>query len=139
MGHLTVITEIGMFHSACLFEIGTWGRQAWRGFHPRHHRAPAGLGEVDTSNREAFINHYARFVVEDRLLESALRTADASWGHAFYTVGVQDCVSFSAQVARACRLTVPPPPIMTPYGLLVSLRALNSATHSDTKPYPWRH
>lgn len=138
MGYLTVITETGMFHSACLFEIGDWGRLEWRGFHPVKHRVPAGRGEVDTSDREAFINHYARFEVPDDRLSSALSQADFDWRRSFYAIGVQDCVSFSADVARACRLSVPPPPIMTPYGLLASLKSLNPFTHADHRPYPWR-
>lgn len=137
MGYLTVITETGMFHSACLFEIGGGGRQDWRGFHPARHRVPAGRGEIDTTNRQAYINHYSRFQVDDGRLQRALMAADTGWDHAFYALGIQDCVSFSSDVARACGLNVPPPPIMTPYGLLVSLRLLNKATHSDDSPYPW--
>lgn len=137
MGYLTVITETGMFHSACLFEIGTWGRQVWRGFHPRRHRAPAGAGEVDTSSREPYINHYVRFEVDDERLTRALTLADGAWARSFYAIGVQDCVSYSADVARACGLDVPPPPIMTPYGLLVELRDRNTYTHCDDIPYPW--
>jgi len=139
MGYLTVITETGMFHSACLFEIGEWGRKEWRGFHPRRHRAPAGEGEIDRSDREAYINHYVRFEVPDHRLTHALAHADQGWRRSFYAIGVQDCVSFSADVARECGLDVPPPPIMTPYGLLAALRDRNRHTHVDVVPYPWQH
>jgi hypothetical protein len=137
MGHLTVITETGMFHSACMLEIGTWGRREWRGFHPRKHRVPAGHGEIDTSNREAYINHYVRFEVPDEKLQAALALVDFDWRGSFYVIGVQDCVSYSSDLARACGLWVPPPPIMMPYELLAAMRNLNTYTHFDTVPYPW--
>ena len=137
MGFLTVISETGMFHSACLFEIGTPPRCEWRGFHPRAHRTPVGAGEVDRSNREAFINHYARFAVADGVLLSVLGRVDAGWADAVYALGVQDCVSLSAEVARQCGLSVPAVN-MTPYGLLWALRTWNTCVNWDTQPYPWR-
>ncbi len=136
MGHLTVISETGMFHSATLFEIDSQHRKEWRGFHPQTHHAPAGGGEIDRSNREAFINHYARFEVPDEALLLALQKAEQSWGSAFYTIGVQDCVSMSADIARWCGLSVPLVN-MTPYGLLWALTTYNKCTHHDVWPLPW--
>ena len=52
MGHLTVISETGMFHSATFFEIESPRRREWRGFHPQSHHSPMGAGEIDYSNRE---------------------------------------------------------------------------------------
>lgn len=137
MGHLTVISETGMFHSAVLFEIDTGRRREWRGFHPRTHHAPMGGGEVDRTDREPYINHYARFAVADATLLSALQRAEQDWATAYYTIGVQDCVSMSADVARACGLVVPRVN-MTPYGLVSALVTSNRPTHHDTWPLPWK-
>lgn len=137
MGFLTVISETGMFHSASLFEIGAPARLEWRGFHPQAHHSPMGSGEIDRSNREPYINHYARFAVDDGTLLAALQRADQGWGSAFYTIGVQDCVSLSADIARWCGLSVPRLN-MTPYGLIWALTTYNTCTHHDARPFPWR-
>lgn len=137
MGYLTVISETGMFHSACLFEIGSAAQHEWRGFHPRAHRTPAGAGEVDRTNREEFINHYVRFEVSDLLLKTALEKVETGWSRAVYVLGVQDCVSMSAEVARHCGLATTAVN-MTPYGLIWGLRTWNSYLDYDTRPFPWR-
>jgi hypothetical protein len=137
MGFLTVASEVGMFHSACLFEFGNTGRQEWRGFHPAQHRKPVGQGEIDRSNREPYINHYIRFSVTDDVLLVSMIRVEQAYASAEYILGVRDCVSFSADVVRQCRLTAPQVN-MTPYGLITILRVYNKYLELDTLPYPWK-
>ena len=134
MGFLSVTSEMGMFHSACLFE--TSGRQQWRGYHPSTHRSPVALAEIDRSNRDALVNHYIRFSIDDKVLDAALTGAERMYEGTEYILGVRDCVSFSADVVRMCGLAVPRVN-MTPFGLVQILR-VNDYTELDIKPYPWR-
>lgn len=127
MAQLTIITETGIVpHSACRC---TWGQDSgWWGFEPKTHRAPAGPGFVDRSDRTPYINHLVSFLIDDATLRRAIDKVAADYASAIYCVGVQDCVSFSSDVARAAGLLTPPPPIFTPYGLLIALAALNQHT-----------
>lgn len=136
MGFLTVISETGMFHSACLLEIGSGGRKEWRGFHPKAHRTPVGRGALDHSDRTPYVNHYVRFAVSDQLLNSALTTIDGGWSGAMYGLGMQDCVSMSADLCRVCQLSVPAVNF-TPYGLIQALRMWNDVVAYDVRPFPW--
>ena len=74
MAELTIITETGMFHSACRCTIGT--QVQWYGFKPKAHRKPAGAGMIDRSDRSAFVNHSITFEVDDHLLRSAIAGLD---------------------------------------------------------------
>jgi hypothetical protein len=125
MGELTIISETGMFHSACRYTIGQ--KVSWMGFKPRTHRAPAGPGLVDTSDRTASINHTISFQVPDTVLMKAAQTVDAKYQPKTYILGVCDCVSLSADFAREVGLGVPLVN-MTPYGLILILAAANSYT-----------
>jgi hypothetical protein len=51
MPHLTITSEIGMFHSACLFECTARPLQ-WYGFMPARPRSPISKGKVDHTDRE---------------------------------------------------------------------------------------
>ncbi len=125
MAQLTIITETGMFHSACRC---TWGQTAgWWGFKPRTHRAPAGPGMVDTSDRSAFVNHLISFQLDDTVLRKAIDKVAADYAAATYVLGVKDCVSFSADVARQAGLSVPAVNL-TPYGFIGVLAVWNSFT-----------
>lgn len=135
MAHLVIISETGMFHSACLFDYSAEKRQ-WYGFHPKQHGRPAGQGEVDLLDRRAFINHYIRFDVTEAGLNAAERMIMSKYSNATYGLGVQDCVSLSADVARECGLGVPLVNF-TPYGLIQVLRLHNSYTHYDVWPLPF--
>jgi hypothetical protein len=125
VGELTIISETGMFHSACRITIGQ--SSSWIGFKPRTHRAPAGPGMVDTSDRTAFINHSISFQVADGTLMNLVQTVTAKYERATYVLGVRDCVSLSADAAREAGLAVPLVN-MTPYGLILILAAANSYT-----------
>jgi hypothetical protein len=125
MAQLTIITETGMFHSACRC---TWGQPSgWWGFKPRTHRAPMGPGLVDTSDRTASIKHLISFQVDDGRLRTAIDKVAADYATATYILTVRDCVSFSADVARAAGLSVPAVNI-TPYGFIAILAVWNQYT-----------
>jgi hypothetical protein len=125
MGELTIISETGMFHSACRYTIGQ--SASWIGFKPRTHRAPIGPGLVDTSDRTASINHTISFAVADTTLIAAANAVSALYLPKTYVLGVCDCVSLSADFARQVGLAVPAVN-MTPYGLILILAAANSYT-----------
>jgi hypothetical protein len=128
MAELFIISETGMFHSACRC---TWGSTIeWYGFKPRKHLAPAGEGYVDRSDRSMFVNHSVAFQVDDPLLREAIRAVVPQYANKKYVVTVCDCVSFSADVARHARLRVPRVNI-TPYGFIATLAFWNA--HTDKK------
>jgi hypothetical protein len=122
MASLMFISETGMFHSACRCSWG--GVPEWYGFKPKKHRAPAGAGFVDRSDRTMFINESVTFTINDSLLRAAITKVAADYASETYVVGVCDCVSFTADVARAAGLRVPLVNI-TPYGFLKVLAFWN--------------
>jgi hypothetical protein len=147
MAFLTVFSETGFPHVACLFErrgplstSPTAVDLKWRGFTPTSvSRFLWGLGvagRIDKSDRQHLINNYARFEVEDSYLDDAERMINTSYKGATYVFGVCDCVSMAADVARKCRL-IASSINSTPYGLVYSLSTFNNYTHWNVKPYPW--
>ena len=135
MPHLVIISETGFPHSACLLDYSA-ARREWYGFHPKRSRSPAGAGEVDRSDRTAFINHYIRFQVSVARLDDAVAKIRSKYEGGTYAVGVKDCVSLSADVAYECGLRVPYVNF-TPYGLIKILQLYNSPTEVDVQPLPW--
>ena len=122
MAQLMFVSETGMFHCACRC---TWAaRVEWYGFQPRQHRAPAGAGKVDRSDRTASVNHTLTFAVADALLQTAIAKVARDYAPKTYIVTVCDCVSFTADVARAVGLRVPAINI-TPFGFLAALALWN--------------
>jgi hypothetical protein len=105
MAELMFISETGMFHSACRCDCG--GRIEWYGFKPRRHRSPAGAGFVDRSDRSAFVNHSITFDVSGLSLRAAVDKVAHKYANKTYVLGVCDCVSFTADVARQVGLLVP--------------------------------
>ncbi len=124
MAELMITSETGMFHSACCCTYAT-GTPAWYGFLPAKSRTPVSPGKVDRKNRKSLINHYVTFTVSEAILRSAIKSVTATYATKQYVLGVTDCVSFSADVARKCRLRVPAVNI-TPYGLIRLLAFWNS-------------
>jgi hypothetical protein len=123
MAKLTIVSETGMFHSACRC---TWGGIVeWYGFKPRKHLTPEGPGFVDRSDRTPFIGHYVVFDVTDARLRSSIHRVTAKYNSALYLVTVHDCVSFAADVARNVGLRLPLVNI-TPYGFLEILAIYNN-------------
>jgi hypothetical protein len=63
-------------------------------------------------------------ILHARVIYKAGQTAAKKYSTGPYVVGVRDCVSFSADLVRACHLNVPAVN-MTPYGLILILAVWN--------------
>ncbi len=127
MGKLKIISETGMFHSAC--EVTIKSSVKWYGFKPATSMSPYSDGKIDTSDRSALINHYISFEVTDTILERAVQNTVAQYATKDYILGVVDCVSFSADLGRRCGLSMPLVN-MTPYGFIEILKLSNTYTES---------
>lgn len=127
MGELAIISETGMFHSACRCTYGNVVE--WYGFTPARARNPIAAGQVQVTDRTAYINHLIAFDVPEKLLKAAITAAVSQYRSATYILGVRDCVSFSAEVARGAGLAVPLVN-MTPWGLVQILRVNSYKTLS---------
>jgi hypothetical protein len=122
MAKLVIISETGMFHSACKCIFSN--RVEWYGFKPKTSMSPAGDGFVDESDRSAMVNHSITFNVAEDVLDSAVVKAWNKYINSTYVVTVRDCVSFSADMARYVGLSVPAVNI-TPWGLIQILAVWN--------------
>jgi len=123
MALVTFTSETGMFHSACRV---TWARSTeWYGFQPAVHRRPVSDGKVDRTDRTPFINYSVTFEIADSLTRLAVTSTSAEYATKSYILGVCDCVSFTADIARACRRGVPWLNL-TPYGFIQVLAFWNS-------------
>lgn len=130
MAVLTFISETGMFHSAC--RCTREGNTVdWYGFKPRAHLSPMGRGFVDRSDRSSFINHSVSFDVPSARLRMAIDRVVEEYANKTYVVTVCDCVSFTADVARAVGLNVPAVNI-TPYGFIQVLGFWNRQSQAAT-------
>ncbi len=138
MAELLFITETGMLHSACRVTFGTFTSleesasdlvygvaPKWYGFKPCTNLAPIGKGKVDNSDRSSFINHSIKFSISDRVIKPVIDNVASEFANATYVVGITDCVTFTAEVARRCGLGVPLLNF-TPYGFLQILAVHNS-------------
>ena len=137
MGEMMIITETGMFHSAVRVTIG--GRTTWYGFKPKKHGSPAGPGFVDNSDRSKEEKYWAKWDVDDVVLQAAVDKESKSYAHAYYAVGFIDCVSFTANVARDCGMRVPEIN-SSPYGFLKVLEFWNppkSSGRSTSSFWTW--
>lgn len=122
VAELMIISETGMFHSACrcTFQSGV----QWYGFQPAKARTPVSRGRVDRSDRTSYINHLVEFEISASRLRRAVSNVAAEYRHKNYILGVCDCVSFSADVARQSGLRVPRVN-MTPWGFIKWLSVQN--------------
>jgi hypothetical protein len=125
MAQLKIISETGMFHSACHCTFANPTRSEWYGFLPKVHRRPVSDGQVDRADRTSNINHYVLFDIADVTLDRAIRQTVAAYSEKDYILGVCDCVSFSADLAWRCNLKVPVLN-MTPYGFIKVLAWKNA-------------
>ncbi len=119
MAELAIISETGMFHSLCRCTYGSDVK--WYGYAPVIKSRPVGAGTVHTEARPKLINHLIAFDIQDAILQNAITDVSAKYANTIYVVTVHDCVSFSADVARAVGLAVPLVN-MTPFGLIEILR-----------------
>ncbi|MBD2302274.1 hypothetical protein [Nostoc sp. FACHB-190] len=125
MGYLTVISETGFPHSACLFEY--WGERHWRGFKPKAHKTPFWAGYVDTSDRSSFIKNSVKFEIIDEILERVRQDIETKYNKQFYQAALgPDCINLSVDAASLCGLKTPPPPNVSPDNLVINLARLNS-------------
>jgi hypothetical protein len=126
MGQLWIISVKGAVpHSACYFDYAAENdKDGWLGFGPEAHRRPASAGKVYTDDETYRLNHGIIIEVEDTVLAQAAEKARKQYSSGPYVLGVRDCVSFSADVARYCNLNVPLIN-MTPYGLIQILAVWN--------------
>jgi hypothetical protein len=122
MAKLKFTSETGMFHSALCANLGDGDH--WYGYGPVVRRSSVGAGQVHTDDRSAFINHEINFLVADAALKSAISITTNEFNGTTYAVGIHDCVSFTAQVARRVGLTVPATNFL-PYSFLTALAAAN--------------
>ena len=134
VGVLRIITETGMFHSAAKITVA--GASTWYGFKPKTHRAMAGAGFVDTSDRSTFERSWATWTIDDTRLAAAAAKAQAAYRDSFYAVGFQDCVSFTAYLCRAAGMDVPDVN-MTPAGFLTVLTLKNPPTGQGRTSQDW--
>ncbi|WP_185563269.1 hypothetical protein [Nostoc sp. 2RC] len=124
MGYLTVISETGFPHSACLFEY--WGERHWRGFKPKIPKTPFGAGYVDISDRSGWIKHLVKFEIPDDILFRVRQDIEAKYKKQVYRVALgPDCINLSVDAASWCRLTTPPPPNIIPDNLVTNLAQMN--------------
>ena len=130
MGQLWIISVKGAVpHSACFFAFTevTYA-DGWLGFGPAKHRSPgwprATPGKLFTDDETYRLNHGIVFDIPEARLLLARKTVFAAYGVKEYKVGVCDCVSFTADVARKCSLGVPLINF-TPYGLIEILAVWN--------------
>jgi hypothetical protein len=126
MGKLWVISVKGAVpHSACYLEYeGSQWANGWLGFAPAAHRRPAGRGKIYTDDESYRVNHGIILQVGDAALAAAADEVTTDYEDAFYVLGVQDCVSFSAELVRQCGLLVPDVNF-TPFGLILILAVWN--------------
>jgi peptidoglycan hydrolase-like protein with peptidoglycan-binding domain len=122
VAELMIISETGMFHSACRCTYQS--SVEWYGFQPARARSPISGGRVDRSDRTSYINHLVEFEISTSRLRRAVRSVAAEYRQKDYILGVCDCVSFSADVARQCGLRVPRVN-MTPWGFIKWLSVQN--------------
>jgi hypothetical protein len=127
MGRLTVMSVTGAVpHSACQLEYdGPRYSDGWLGFGPSKHRSPAtSIGKVFHDDESYRMNHGITIEVNDTILYKAGQKAEKMYTTGPYAVGIRDCVSFSADLVRACHLNVPAINF-TPYGLILILAVWN--------------
>jgi hypothetical protein len=117
VAQLKIISETGMFHSACFCTFDNPTRAEWYGFLPAVHRRPVSKGKVDRANRSANLNHYILLNIPDVTLDKAIKSTVAQYQNKDYVLAVRDCVSFSADLAYNAGLKVPRIN-MTPYGFI---------------------
>jgi hypothetical protein len=153
MSFLTIISESGFPHAACLMEHSE-AEQQWYGWLPGPNTTffgTIGPGHLDDQSREANIARFARFEVpaatlvktEERLLT---KYTDGSG----YTLEDRDCIGLVWDVCHWSGLFVPPIRHfylalqfdLLPVEVVWKTAVLNwgSCTHFGTdsdQPYPW--
>jgi hypothetical protein len=143
MGYLTIFSETGTPHNGCLLEYGDGGFE-WLSFMPRSTSIfdvfPGGnYGTVDTNDREAAIDAYARFRIGEEQLVKGRNKTVTDYYSANYGLFICDCVSFARDMSVNCGLSGGGI-AYEPAVLVNTLISLNQSklTHANYKPYPWK-
>jgi len=120
MGRVMFISETGFPHSACQVD-----GEAWYGYKPSIPKSPLAPGVVDRSPRTFHVKTFVTLEVADDAIGAAVARVIASYKGDWYCVGVKDCVTFTADLAEAMGLTIPPRPNFLPEAFVTNLRRLN--------------
>ena len=130
MGKLWIISVRGPVpHSAAYFDYES-AQQAdtWLGFGPAAHHSPgwpkSTPSKVFTDDETHRLNHGIIFKVPDNVMLAAAKEVTRMYTEKEYKVGVVDCVSFTADIAREVGLRTPLLNF-TPYGLIEVLSYWN--------------
>jgi len=127
MSLVTFISETGMPHSACHID------NEWLGFKPKLPKAPVWPGFVDSLDRTALIEYFVKFEIDTRIARRAAQQTKALYADLVYHLAICDCVSFTADLARACGVVVPGSPNLLPGRFIKNLAALNRSRTTDEK------
>jgi hypothetical protein len=124
MGYLTIISETGFPHSACLFEYAEI--KTWCGFKPKIPKFPAFWGYVDRSNRQKYTKQSIRFEVSDRTLQEAIIKLEEKYSDRWFAIWLgTNCIDFAIDAAKLCKLQVPDKKKLFPCELIHDLQELN--------------
>jgi len=143
MGRLSVFSESGVPHSGCVLEYG--GAVEWLSFMPRPttfwDTFPGGnYGWIDTSNRGGAVSSYVSMWVKDDVLVKGRNNTLADYYSATYGLFINDCLSFSRDMVKSCKLSGGNAASFFPGVYVLQLYQLNQGvvTHYNSKPYPWK-
>jgi hypothetical protein len=114
------ISETGFPHSACQVD-----GDRWYGYKPSIPKSPLAKGIVDRSSRALHVKTFVTLTVADDAIEAALAKILRDYRGDWYCVGVKDCVTFTADLAEAMGLIIPPRPNFLPEAFVANLRKLN--------------
>lgn len=127
MGNLTIISETGFPHAACLFEYAEI--KIWCGFKPKIPKFPVFWGYVDHSDRAIYIKKSIRFEVPDRILQEAIAILEEKYTNRWFSIcwGI-NCIDFAIEAARLCKLEVPARQKLLPCHLIDDLSKINNTS-----------
>lgn len=100
---LTFFDEYGIPHAVVKIEKSD-GSTYWYGFKPVRQLAPVSKGYVDRSDRSNEVKNYVVFLIDDSMINQIEQVIAEKYEDATYILFNKDCVSFVADVARACCL-----------------------------------
>src|SRR5436305_13996441 len=143
MGHLVVFAESGVPHSGCILQYG--GTVEWLSFMPRATSIwdtfPGGnYGMVDTTDREGAIDSYVSMWVDDDALVKGRNTTLADYYSATYGLFINDCLSFSRDMVKNCKLGGGSATSFLPSVYVTQLYPINKdrVQSYNSTPYLWK-
>ena len=131
MGYLTIISETGFPHAACLFEYAEV--KTWCGFKPKIPKFPAFWGYVDRSDRAIYIKKSICFEIPDRTLQKAIAILEEKYTNRWFSIWLGiNCIDFAIEAAQLCELRVPEKKKLFPCELIEDLKELNNSSNRIT-------